>query len=193
MRVNTHFHLAALILAAMTLASNANAAVQTREYLKDKFQDGDIPTGQDFKDVIDSALNFSDDGLTIYRIGVDSGRMALRLDSATVIDGSLSYDPAGSIPPLAPNWAGFFGFLPLELIDTSSETHYGFLQMEMASGPLPPPPGAPGPVIHVQYLSWESQANTPLTTFVSTPELTSGIVWCIGAAVLPLFRRRRER
>jgi hypothetical protein len=40
---------------------------QNRSYLIDKFQDGDIPTGQDFADMIDSALNLLDDGLTVYK------------------------------------------------------------------------------------------------------------------------------
>ncbi|HTL83244.1 MAG TPA: hypothetical protein VL651_16130 [Bacteroidia bacterium] len=37
---------------------------QSRSYLYSKFLDGEIPTEQDFKDVIDSALNYHDDGLT---------------------------------------------------------------------------------------------------------------------------------
>ncbi len=43
-------------------------AEQNRSYLIDKFQDGDIPTGQDFADMIDSSLNLLDDGLTSYKI-----------------------------------------------------------------------------------------------------------------------------
>jgi hypothetical protein len=43
-------------------------AEQNREYLIERFQDGDIPTGQDFADMIDSSLNLLDDGLTSYKI-----------------------------------------------------------------------------------------------------------------------------
>jgi hypothetical protein len=43
-------------------------AEQNRTYLIERFQDGDIPTGQDFADMIDSSLNLLDDGLTSYKI-----------------------------------------------------------------------------------------------------------------------------
>lgn len=43
-------------------------AEQNRAYLVERFQDGDIPTGQDFADMIDSSLNLLDDGLTSYII-----------------------------------------------------------------------------------------------------------------------------
>lgn len=45
---------------------------QNRDYLYTKFENGDIPDAQDFKDMIDSALNLTDDGLTSYKITVDS-------------------------------------------------------------------------------------------------------------------------
>ncbi|MDQ3112429.1 MAG: hypothetical protein M3R17_21310 [Bacteroidota bacterium] len=41
-------------------------AEQNRSYLIERFQDGDIPTGSDFADMIDSSLNLLDDGLTSY-------------------------------------------------------------------------------------------------------------------------------
>lgn len=40
---------------------------QTRSELKDKFKDGEIPTGTDFANLIDSFLNFEDDGMTSYQ------------------------------------------------------------------------------------------------------------------------------
>jgi hypothetical protein len=43
---------------------------QTRSELKDKFQDGDIPTGTDFANLIDSFLNFEDDGMTSFKSDV---------------------------------------------------------------------------------------------------------------------------
>ncbi len=48
-------------------------AEQNRSYLIDRFQDGDIPTGQDFADMIDSSLNLLDDGLTSYKISDSHG------------------------------------------------------------------------------------------------------------------------
>ena len=43
-----------------------SASAQSRDYLKDKFMNGDIPDQNDFQDLIDSALNLHDDGLTHY-------------------------------------------------------------------------------------------------------------------------------
>jgi hypothetical protein len=43
-------------------------AEQNRSYLIDRFKDGEIPTGTDFADMIDSSLNLLDDGLTSYKI-----------------------------------------------------------------------------------------------------------------------------
>ncbi|MEO5642814.1 MAG: hypothetical protein ABIQ40_19935 [Bacteroidia bacterium] len=48
-------------------------AEQKRTYLIDRFQDGAIPDGQDFADMIDSSLNLLDDGLTSYKISDTHG------------------------------------------------------------------------------------------------------------------------
>ena len=131
----------ATMLLSLLFVPCAHAAIETRAELKTRFENGDIPDGQDFKDLIDSALNLVDDGLTVYRLGSDSSGHAIRLDAGATIDGSISFSPTSPLPPLAPNWLGQFGFLPLELRDSSSLPHYGFLQMQMASGPLLPPSG----------------------------------------------------
>jgi hypothetical protein len=60
--------------------------------------------------------------------------------------------------------------------------------MQMASGPLPPPPGQPGPAIFVEYLVWESEANAPMTAHV-VPEPMSLAMMC-GCAVLVCRKRR---
>jgi hypothetical protein len=166
----------------------ARAAIVPRAILKTYFETGDIPSEQDFKDVIDSSLNLVDDGLVSYRIGANSSG-GIRLETGATIDGSISFSPTSPLPPLAPNWLGQFGFLPLELQDTAGLSHYAFIQMQMASGPLPPPPGAPGPAISVQYLVFETDANVPLTTFVSAPEPTSVVVFCC-IAIGAFFARR---
>jgi len=175
------FTAAIILLLTCLIIPKARAAEVPRTILKTFFETGDIPSGQDFKDLIDSALNLVDDGLTIYRVGADSFGHATRLDAGTNIDGSLTFMPASSYPILAPNWLGQSGFLPLELRDTAAGLHYGFLQLEMASGPLSPPPGSPGPAISAQFLVYESNLNTHITTFVAAvPEPTSVLVFgCI--------------
>jgi hypothetical protein len=188
-----NIRLCAVMIAPLALLfpQFANAAEQNRTYLIERFQDGDIPTGQDVADMIDSALNLVDDGLVSYRIGVEgSTGHALRLNAGEVVGPSLSYVPVAANPPLAPLFAGQFGFLPLEFRDSSSNTHYGYLQLQMASGPIPPPSGAPGPAIFVEYLVWETTANVPLTTFTHVPEPTSAALLC-SAAIGALSLRRR--
>lgn len=175
-----------LVVALSSGISTAFAAEQTRTYLIEKFQDGDIPTDQDFADTIDSALNLVDDGLVSYRIGVDSSGAALRLNAGETVSPLLTFIPKSANPPLAPLWAGQFGFLPIEFQDAASNSHYGYFQISMASGPLPPPPGSPGPAIFVEYLVWETYANVPVTTSVVPEPLSATLLCC---AVI-LFRRR---
>ena len=183
-----NFCAAFLVVIGLWSIPTARAAEQNRSYLYEKFQNGDIPDGQDFKDLIDSALNLVDDGLTSYRIGVDSSGSALRLEAGQTVGPSLAFAPKADNPPLAPLWAGQFGFLPMEFQDAALNTHYGYFQLQMASGPLPPPPGSPGPAIFVEYLVWETDANVPVTTSV-VPEPMSATLVC-GA--LLLLRRRRS-
>jgi hypothetical protein len=182
----------AFLVAALTGTGFAGAVEKTRTELKEKFQDGDIPTGQDFADFIDSSLNLLDDGLTLHGVGVGGSLgTALRLNSGELVGPTLTYAPFASHPPLAPLWAGEFGFLPLTYQDAGSAIHYGYLQMRMASGPLSPPPGSPGPAIFVEYLVWVTDANVPLTTSV-VPEPASGaMVCCSGIGLLLLKRQRR--
>src|SRR5687767_5788229 len=179
----------ALVAIVMSFAgiSTARAVEEKRTYLIEKFQDGDIPTGQDFADMIDSALNLLDDGLTTYRIGADSAGAALRLNAGEVVGPGLTFAHKSTNPPMAPLWLGQFGFLPMEFQDASSNTHYGYFQLQMGSGPQPPPPGSPGPAIFVEYLVWETDANVPVTTAV-VPEPMTAVM--LGSAML-LVRRRR--
>jgi hypothetical protein len=133
----------------------------------------------------------NDDGLTVYRIGVDSAGRAIRSRHGEYVGPTLSFALSSPHPPLAPLWAGEFGFLPLERRDTSAQSHYGFLQMRMASGPLPPPPGAPERAIFVEYLVWETDANVPLTTFF-VPEPTSALLMVLGVVGCCGRRARRS-
>lgn len=184
--------LVAFLATAIAGAHLAVGAEHTRSELKIKFQDGDIPTGQDFADFIDSSLNLLDDGLTLHGIGVGGpANSALRLDVGEVIGPLLTYAPSSTNPAMAPLWLGQFGFLPLEYQDASLAPHYGFLQLSMAAGPLPAPPGSPGAAIFVEYLVWETDANSPLTTSV-VPEPSSVALMLMGAAGLVAAARRAK-
>jgi hypothetical protein len=182
---------AALFFAALLSADLATAAEQNRSYLYSRFENGDIPTGQDFKDLIDSALNLTDDGLASYRVGVaGSTGAALRLNPGAVVGPALDYAPVSTHPLLAPLWLGQFGFLPMEFQDAGGASHYGYFQLQMAAGPQPPPPGSPGPEIFVEYLVWQTDANVPLVT-TPVPEPATLVLASLGA--LALLRCRCTR
>jgi hypothetical protein len=65
-------------------------AQRNRDYLKQKFQNGERPSGPDFADVFDSCLNFVDDGLIIDEEG------NLELPQGLVL-GSSSLNRAGAL------------------------------------------------------------------------------------------------
>jgi hypothetical protein len=194
MKLRKRLCFAMFLLSALAAGAHCTfAAEQTREYLKTRFEDGDIPSGQDFKDLIDSALNLQDDGLTIYRVGI-SGSLgaAARLNAGEVVGPLLSYADFSTHPPLAPLWLGQFGFLSLEFQDSSHASHYCYFQLEMASGPEPPPPGSPGPAISVEYLVWQTDANVSLTTAVA-PEPSTIVLASLGVISLAAACRRSTR
>lgn len=186
----------ACLIASLMGSRFAGAAEQKRTYLIERFQDGDIPTGQDFADFIDSALNLADDGLVSYGIGVSNSSgspEALRLGVGAVIGPALpvTFASVFTNPPLAPMWAGEFGFLPLTFQNGGSAIHYGYLQMRMASEPVSPPPGAPGRAIFVEYLVWQTEAGVSLTTSVVPEPASAALVCCGGVGFFLLKRQRR--
>ncbi len=193
MNIAKRASIATLFLSALALVPTAPASEQNRSYLYTRFENGDIPDGQDFKDLIDSALNLVDDGLTSYRVGI-SGSLgaAARLSAGEVVGPALSYVDYSTHPLLAPNWLGQFGFLPLEFQDSGGAPHYGYFQLEMASGPVPPPPGSPGPAISVEYLVWQTDANVSLTT-AAVPEPSTVLLAALGIIGLAAYHRRSTR
>ena len=163
-------------------STECQAAEQKRTYLTDRFQDGDIPTGQDFADTIDSALNFIDDGFALIGTGTGSDGGALYLVDGATVDGSLSYgQPAG----LSNAWAGNFGYLPVTFSDGPT-THYGYFQLSS---------GQPGTSelypMHFQYFVWEDQAGAALIT-APVPEPSTGLLCCVGLASFIAYARRRR-
>src|SRR4249920_3069281 len=86
---------------------------------------------------------------------------------------------------------GSSGFFRSRIKDASLGIHYGYLQMLMASGPLLPPPGSPGPAIFVEYSVWQTDANVPLTTSVVPEPASAALVGIGGIAILLGVKRRR--
>ncbi|MEX2112473.1 MAG: PEP-CTERM sorting domain-containing protein [Pirellulales bacterium] len=177
--------LAAMLAVAMTgLSTSAlQAAILPRSVLKSYFQSGDKPTQSQFRDMIDSALNMTDDGLTVA-LPVDATG-AVRFEDSALIGPVLSFADLSLVPGLSDDWLGSAGYLPLE-INQAGQTHYGYLQMHSGA------PGSTNPyAVTVEYYVFNDQPDMPLAA-TAVPE-PSTIALSIGGALglWAIARRRR--
>ena len=189
MKTSYHWFVARTVVALIALSviavwdsAECDAAEQNRTYLKDRFQNGDIPNEQDFADTIDSALNFIDDGFHLIGTGVGSDGGAMYLVDGATVDGSLTYgQPAG----LSTAWAGNFGFLPV-LFSDGPTAHYGYFQLSS---------GQPGTSelypMHFEYFVWEDQPGAALVT-APVPEPSTALLCSVGLAGFVVCARRRR-
>jgi hypothetical protein len=190
-----------VLFCMLFVSSQAANAIETRSILETYFQTGSVPTGEDFKDLIDSFVNYSDDGLTSYRLtgigntpapGSGPNGQGLRVNQNVGINEVLPYADlhagytAADLPDMEPQWAGNFGFLPLRYISNSTgQTHFAYLQGRMdASGTA-----TLGPAFHAQYLVFETTAGQTLVTSVVPEPASLTFVAMIG--LFCLSRRAR--
>lgn len=202
-----------VVLAGVALAiigsAQPMAAIETRAILETYFQTGDVPTAEQFADLIDSLVNIVDDryliGLKVYdpQLNYVAGDTVIfnRLSVGATV-GELAEGTAGTPPqlefanwsPLDPNdpaemdvatdFAGQYGYLGIQLQDSSGQINYGYLQMGMD-----PVGSAAHPAIHVDYLVYESTPNTPITV-AAVPE--PGTVALLGFGLAGIAVRRRR-
>lgn len=204
----------ALVTAAWFIVTPpmARAAIKSRSILKTYFETGDVPTQEQFGDLIDSYIHQTDDGLILVGMGVTPdgtpGGSFLRLGANVGINETMpdTYQsawlkpPQPNIPPIpgmCPSFCGAFGFLPLMYQNLAgTETHYGFLQITMADdeSSVPSLAGAEAavsePAIFVEHWVWESTPGATLTTFVVPEPTSAAILLLLG---LPMARRAASR
>jgi hypothetical protein len=153
---------AALALGVLAVLVPEVHAIESRPVLKTYFESGDKPTEQQFSTLIDSYIHRTEDGISLYAIGTNSstGDAARKTDN-DIIDDTLSYvavaNPGTPIPAMAPEFAGLHGYLPLQLVDTGGQTHFGYFQLSMD-----PESGASTTGIHVDYFVFEPSPNTAI-------------------------------
>jgi hypothetical protein len=173
----------------MSVSPFASAAIETRDTLKTFFETGDVPTQDQFRDLIDSFLNYNDDGLSITGVVQNSSTGAAGRQSAgDVIDSSSVFAPIGGpgavIPPMAPEFSGQSGFLGLRLSDASAQTHFGYFQLTMDDLLLIDPAG-----IHVDYFVFNDAVGEAIS--VNTVPVPAA-AWLLGSALGMLGVMRRK-
>jgi hypothetical protein len=177
----------------------ARGAVVPRSVLKTFFETGDVPTQDQFSNLIDSYVHHTDDGLDLVGIGsipdsTGAGR-ALRVGGDVGINETLpdTYSgiwkpyptpPGTTLPQMCSMFCGTSGFLPLKYAGADGP-HFGFLQIDMGADPGT----SPGAAIYVTQLVWESSPNTTLTTF-AVPEPTALGLLLVGLMSILCTRSR---
>src|SRR6185437_5335064 len=190
----------ATIFAPVLTPSTVQAAIVSREVLKGFFTKGAKPTSEQFGTFLDSLVNYTGDR---YLIGLRQ------------YDPTLIYQPGdpavaikrfgiGDTTPQAPtgpgyvnrettpidldsDFAGQFGFMALQLGDSTGQTYYGFMQVYMP----PLPTDGSDPTIQVQYIEFDDAPNTPLTAF-AVPEPGSAGLLILGGAAFASRRGKRK-
>jgi hypothetical protein len=199
MRDSTNRRCAAVLVVLSLIAgatSQAFGAVVPRALLKTYFETGDVPTQEQFGTLIDSMVHGTvvDDRFLLGLRQYDPGSTFLPGDIKRFgIGDKAPAGPLGYVLPgsggtiqMAPDFAGHFGFAALLFGDSTGQSYYGFMQLEMD----PLSPTAAGPGIHVQYIGIESQPNTPVTMEV-IPE--PGTLGAVALAAGMMLRRKRSK
>ena len=169
-----------MLLASFSIMSPVIAATESRDVLKTYFETGDIPTEEEFSNLIDSYIHRLDDGLTF--IGATPDAVA----QGSLLGVGIEVGPGSFFAPIAglgEEWVGQSGFLGLSL-ELNSLTHYGYLQISS-------PPGDQYPMF-VEYVVFETEPNTPIIAIhTPVPEPTTLALLGLGLASLSFARHRK--
>ncbi len=170
---------ASLALLCLVVAP-VEAAEETRDILYTYFETGDVPTEQQFGDLIDSFLADVNPSATFLG-SVDDGLGQGALFSAnTEIGPGLSFS---QVAGLGEAWVGESGFLPLQF-GLNGQTHYGYLQITSATDDQYP--------MFVEYLVYETDPNTAILT-TTVPEPSTVVMLGLGGLLVAAAARGKWR
>lgn len=174
-------------------------AIESRDQLKTYFETGDIPTEEQFVDLIDSVVDLEftfgsfNDGHSVTApnggISVGNNGWAIGHLQDAVIGPGLTYESTGGLGTgsVWPGFAGFLGFrFEIQEPGLAPTLHYGFLEMSV-DGPATATPHA----IRITGVAYETTPNAPITTF-SIPEPTSATLAGLVMVCCWCARRRRR-
>lgn len=200
----------AVLFIMFALVTPASAAIENRSILKTYFETGDVPTQDQFANLIDSYIHQTDDGVALTLVGIGGQRnsgtgpngQGLRVGGNVGINELLpdamlgQWLPPSLHPEMEPLWAGQHGFLPLKYQDAGGQPYYGFLQVSMQSALAPGAEGAvvvEPPPIFVEYWAWETTPSTTVTTFFVPEPASATVLTLMGFGLLRRRGRRGRR
>jgi len=169
----------ALATGCCLLGRTTEAAEESRAILKSYFETGDIPTEEQFSNLIDSFIHRLDDGLTYNGATPDAATQGALLGEGTEVGPGSFFTPVAG---LGEEWIGQSGFLALSL-ELNSQTHYGYVQITS-------PPGDLYPML-AEFVVYETVPNTPISV-AHIPEPTALALLTLGTLMFMGLKRRNR-
>lgn len=189
--------IAAVVVTAAGLAGRGEAAEVTRPILKTYFETGDVPTEDQFVDLIDSfltaALGYGNSAAE-HAMRLDNGSIALDIQNKVralsvgdTVDDLDTFSGVGDevqFNPLATGGPSDYAVgMKFQLMGA---THFGFLQMYQD------PPGSSTPyAIHLRHFVYEDTPGAPISVFFQSIPEPGTIGLAAAVALAALLRRRR--
>lgn len=176
------FAVAVVVLTLTAVSTASRAAIESRDTLKTYFETGDVPTQEQFADMIDSYISLSEDR-DLLGLRNAPGGMAELLSAGELIDSSSIFGPAVG---LGSEWTGQSGFVGLTFQE-NAEVYFGYIHIITDVGGL----GTLYPIAIDQF-RFDDVAGAGIAA-AAIPEPSTCALLLGGTSLLGLGRRGRAR